>query len=59
MLKKPHIRRPLVALLVLLGAVLIFLAPQTWSGVLLLALGVLIEALGIAIKDKAAGDRRI
>jgi uncharacterized membrane protein YccC len=52
MLRKPHIRRPLAALLVILGAALIFLAPETWSGALLLALGLSIEMAGIAIKRK-------
>lgn len=52
MLKKPHIRRPLTALLVILGAVILFLAPETWAGVLLLVLGVSVELAGIAIKRK-------
>ena len=52
MLSKTHIRRPFAAMLVILGAVIIFLAPETWAGVLLLILGVLIEVAGIAIKRK-------
>lgn len=52
MLRKPHIRRPLAALLVVLGAIIIFLAPETWAGALLLALGVFIEVAGIAIKRR-------
>lgn len=52
MLSKPNIRRPLAVLLVILGAALMFLAPETWPGALLLALGVTIEMLGIAIKRK-------
>ena len=52
MLRKPHIRRPLAALLVMLGAAMIFLAPETWTGALLLALGVFVEVIGIAIKHK-------
>jgi len=52
MLKKPHIRRPLAATLVILGAAMIFLAPETWAGALLLVLGVSVEVIGIAIKRK-------
>jgi drug/metabolite transporter (DMT)-like permease len=52
MLRKPHIRRPLAALLVILGAALLFLAPETWAGILLLILGVLLEVTGIAIKHR-------
>ncbi|MGC2456772.1 MAG: hypothetical protein WA435_02105 [Gallionellaceae bacterium] len=52
MLRKPHIRRTLAALLVILGAAMLFLAPETWAGTLLLALGVFVEVAGIAIKHR-------
>jgi drug/metabolite transporter (DMT)-like permease len=52
MLRKPHIRRPIAALLVILGAAMLFLAPETWAGALLLALGVLVEVAGIALKHR-------
>lgn len=52
MLRKPHLRRPLAALLMLLGAAMLFLAPATWPGVLLLVLGVSVELAGIAFKRK-------
>ncbi len=52
MLRKTSIRRPVAALLVILGATIIFLAPETWAGVLLLVLGVLLEAAGISIKHR-------
>ena len=52
MLRKPHIRRPLAALLVILGAAIMLLAPETWAGALLLVLGVSVEVLGIALKRK-------
>jgi membrane-bound ClpP family serine protease len=52
MLRKPHIRRPLAALLMILGAAMMYLAPQTWAGVLLLILGVSVEVIGIALKRK-------
>lgn len=52
MLRKPHIRRPLVAFLVVLGGVLMFLAPETWPGTLLMALGVSVEVIGITIRHR-------
>ncbi len=52
MLGKPHIRRPVAALLMIVGAAMIFLAPATWVGVLVLALGVSVEVAGIAFKRK-------
>jgi hypothetical protein len=45
---KPHIRRPLAVALAVAGAVLIFLTPATWAGAALLALGIALEALGVA-----------
>lgn len=52
MLRKPHIRRPLAVLLMILGAAMMYLAPQTWAGILLLVLGVSVEVAGIALKRK-------
>ena len=52
MLRKPHLRRPLAALFVMAGALMMFLAPETWAGALLLALGVAIELIGIALKRR-------
>jgi hypothetical protein len=46
-------RRILAGFLVALGGVLLFLAPEMWAGLLLLALGVLIELAGIALERKA------
>ncbi len=46
-------RRILAGFLVVLGGVLLFLAPEMWAGLLLLALGVLIELAGIALERKA------
>lgn len=53
MLKKPRIRRPIAALLMILGAALMYLTLETWAGIMLFILGMLIEAAGIAIKHKA------
>ena len=52
MIRKPHIRRPVAVLLMLLGAAMIFFASATWAGVSVFALGVFIEAAGIAFSHK-------
>jgi hypothetical protein len=36
-----------------LGGILMFLAPEIWQGALLLAAGVVLELFGIALKQKA------
>jgi hypothetical protein len=51
-LNKKTTRRFLVALLVLLGAMMIFLATEALLGVLLVALGIAIEVIGIVMKRK-------
>lgn len=43
-------RRFLSSLLVLIGAALIFLATEAWLGVLLMAIGVSVELIAIALK---------
>lgn len=53
MLKKQGSRRVLAGVLVLLGAVLMALAPEIWAGMVVLALGVVIELAGIALEHKA------
>lgn len=53
MLRKSHLRRPLVILLAVAGALVMFLAPETWAGALLLALGIAIEVAGIALKRRS------
>jgi hypothetical protein len=52
MLSKTHIRRPVAIALMLLGAVMMYSAPESREGAWLLALGVAIELVGIAIKRK-------
>ena len=52
MLRRPYLRRSLAALLAIVGAMMMFLAPETWAGALLLALGVTIEVVGIALKHR-------
>jgi len=52
MLGKQSIRRFLSVALVLIGAVLIFFATEAFAGVILVVLGLCIEAAGITIKHK-------
>ena len=46
-------RRVVAGFLVVLGGVLLFLASEMTAGLVLLALGVLIELAGIALERKA------
>lgn len=52
MLKKNAIRRPLALLLIILGAALMLLAPETWAGLALLAIGASLELIGFALRDR-------
>jgi len=53
MLSKRRSRRAVAIILVVLGGVLMLLAPEIWAGLAVLALGVLIELAGIALEHKA------
>jgi drug/metabolite transporter (DMT)-like permease len=53
MLRNKRARRLLAAFLIVLGGVLIFLAPEIWAGLLVMVLGVAIEAAGIALERQA------
>jgi hypothetical protein len=53
MLKKPRSRRALAMFLVVLGGVLMILAPEIWAGLVVLALGVVVELAGIALERRA------
>ena len=53
MLKKRRARRVVAISLVILGGLLMALAPEIWEGLLVLALGVGIELAGIALERKA------
>lgn len=53
MIRNPRIRRASAVIMVVLGAILMLLAPEVWQGALLLALGVVLELLGIALEHKA------
>jgi hypothetical protein len=49
---KTRIRRPVAIALMLLGAVMMYSAPESRGGLWVLVLGVAIELVGIAIKRK-------
>ena len=54
MLKSRH-RRKLAVVLVILGGVLMFFAPDKyWVGGVLLALGVVLELVGITLEKKSS-----
>lgn len=53
MIRNPRTRRASAIILIVLGAMLMFLAPEVWQGALLLALGVVLELVGIALEHKA------
>lgn len=53
MVKNIHTRRASAAIMVVLGAVLMLIAPEIWAGLLLLILGVVLELAGIALGHKA------
>lgn len=47
---KRSTRRGLSSLLVIIGAAVIFLATEAWSGILLVALGMSIELIAVILK---------
>jgi len=53
MIKNKRIRRTGALIMVALGAILMFLAPEVWQGALLLALGIIIELVGITLEHNA------
>ena len=53
MLKNRRTRRTSAVIMALLGAILMFLAPEAWPGALVLILGVLLELVGIALEHNA------
>jgi drug/metabolite transporter (DMT)-like permease len=56
--EKVTARRALAGALIVLGAVLIWLAPETWAGAALLALGVLVELVGVSISHQRRAAQR-
>ena len=58
--EKPAARRSLAAVLVVAGALLLWLAPQTWLGAGVLGVGVLLELAGMVLarrRDKPSRAR--
>ena len=53
MIKNLRTRRTSAAIMVVLGAILMLIAPEIWAGLLLLILGVILELVGIALGHKA------
>jgi hypothetical protein len=53
MIKNPHTRRASAVIMVVVGAALMILTPETWPGALLLILGIALELLGIGLEHKA------
>ena len=53
MIRNPRIRRATAAIMMVAGAILMFLAPEVWQGALLFALGVVLELVGITLEHKA------
>ena len=53
MLKNPRTRRAIAVIMMLLGAILMLLAPEVWQGALLFAFGVALELIGIALEHRA------
>lgn len=53
MIKNPRTRRVGAAIMVIVGAALMILTPETWPGALLLILGIALELFGIALEHKA------
>lgn len=47
-------RRLLALFLVVLGGLLMYLAPEVWGGLIVLLAGVAIELVGIALEHKAS-----
>lgn len=45
-------RRLVAGFIVVLGAILMFLAPETWPGAVVLIFGVVLELAGIALDHK-------
>jgi len=52
MIKNLRTRRTSAVIMVVLGAILMLIAPEIWAGLLLLILGVALELAGIALGHK-------
>jgi uncharacterized membrane protein HdeD (DUF308 family) len=52
MMKNPWARRTVAVIMVVLGAILMLLAPEAWPGEVILVLGIALELAGIALEQK-------
>jgi len=52
MLRKSHLRRPLAAMLVIAGGMMMLLALETLAGALLLVIGIIIEVVGMTLQHR-------
>ena len=52
MIRNRRTRRVSATIMVVLGAVMMFLAPAVWQGLVLFVLGVVLEWLGIALERR-------
>jgi uncharacterized membrane protein YccC len=57
LIKHKGLRRALGAVLVVVGGVLMWLAPEVWSGAVLLAAGIALEIAGIALEHRNGRSR--
>jgi hypothetical protein len=57
LIKHKRLRRALGAVLVGVGAMLMWLAPEVWSGVVLLTAGIALEIAGIALEHRNGRSR--
>jgi len=56
MIRNPRTRRVLSLVLIVMGGLLIFLAPEDiWIGTLLLGLGVALEVAGVLMQRRSGG----
>lgn len=53
MLRKRKLRRVMGALLVVAGAIAMWLAPESLSGAVLLSVGIALEAAGLVLEHRA------
>ena len=57
LIRHKGLRRALGAALIALGAVLMWFAPEVWSGVVLLVAGIALEIAGIALEHRNGRSR--
>jgi len=57
LIKYRGLRRALGVLLAGAGALLMWLAPESWSGIALLAAGIVLESVGITLEHRSGRPR--